>query len=171
MNFQKLRNTSFSLFFNGLVSTNLYSCLSMETLYFLHSLYSLAKLKKWHTFKSYIKERFWFLKKSQLWQKQYVMICYASSGSVLQLLHILSSRFTAILVYVPFLLLPLCDVIYVVSNSKYNLEYKKTLFRSLQCFRLQRFLYGKNKKHFRTCTYIIYTLFLKFQRKISKVQH
>ena len=105
--------TSFSLFFNGFVSTNLYSCLSMETLYFLHSLYSLVKLNKWYTFKSYIKERFWFLKKSQIWQKQYVMICYASSGSVLQLLHILSSRFTAILVYVPFLLLPLCDVIYV----------------------------------------------------------
>ena len=100
-------------FVNGLVSTNLYSCLSMETLYFLHSLYSLVKLNKWYTFKSYIKERFWFIKKSQIWQKQYVMICYASSGSVLQLLHILSSRFTAILVYVPFLLLPLCDVIYV----------------------------------------------------------
>ena len=55
--------------------TNLYSCLSIETLYFLHSLYSSEKLKKWCTFKSCVTEIFWSLKNLQTSQKRKV-ICY-----------------------------------------------------------------------------------------------
>ena len=113
MDFHKLSHYSL-LFFNDLVSTNLYSCFSMETLYFLHSMHSLEKLKKWYTIKSCITKRFWFLKKLQIWQKQKI-IRYVSSGSVLPLLHNLSSRFSAILIYAQFMLLPLCDVLYVWS--------------------------------------------------------
>ena len=72
-------------FVNGLVSTNLYSCLSMKPLYFLHSLHFLEKLKEWYTFKSCIEERFWFLKRLKIWKKR-KMIRYVSSGSVLSLL-------------------------------------------------------------------------------------
>ena len=101
-------------FDNGLLFTNLNSCLSMKTLYFLHSLQPLEKLKKWYTFKSCTEERFWFLTKLEISQKRKVIL-YVSSGSVLPLLRKLSSQFAAILVYAQFLSLPSCDVIYVWS--------------------------------------------------------
>ena len=106
-------------FVNGPVSFNLYSFLSKEIPYFLHSLHSLEKLKEYHTFKSCIKERFWFLKKLQISQKQKI-IRGVNSSSILPLLCILLSQFAAILVYTSFCLYPRfsvttpwCDVIYV----------------------------------------------------------
>ena len=106
-------------FVNGRVSFNLYSFLSKEIPYFLHSLHSLEKLKEQHTFKSCIKKRFWFLKKLQISQKQKI-IRGVNSSSTLPLLCILSSRFAASLVYTSFCLYPRfsvitpwCDVIYV----------------------------------------------------------
>ena len=46
----------------------------------------------------------------------------------------------------------------MISNGKYNFE-DKNIFPFLQCFRLQSFLYWKDKNHFSTCTYIKHTLF------------
>ena len=75
------------------LSTNLYSCLAMEILYFLHLLDSLEKLKKWYTFKSCTRERFWSL----------------NSGSVLPLVRNLSLQFVTTLINDQFFLY-LCGV-------------------------------------------------------------
>ena len=148
-----------SYFVNGRLSTNLYFYLAMETLYFLQSLHSLEKLKKWYTFQSCVNERFWFLKKLQISQKL-KMICCVSFNSVLPLLRNFSSRFAANLFYAQFLSLPLCVVIYVRSLTVNMIsKIRNIIFQFLQCFKLQSFLYWKNKKHFSTCTYIKHTLF------------
>ena len=88
------------------------------------------------------------------------MIRYVSSSLVLRLLCDFSSRFDAISFYAQFLSLPLCDVIFVWSLTvNINLKIKNIIFQFLQCFRLQSFLYWKDKNHFSTCTYIKHTLF------------
>ena len=88
------------------------------------------------------------------------MIRYVSSSLVLRLLCDFSSRFDAISLYAQFLSLPLCDVIFVWSLTvNINLKIKNIIFQFLQCFRLQSFLYWKDKNHFSTCTYIKHTLF------------
>ena len=88
------------------------------------------------------------------------MIRYVSSSLVLRLLCDFSSRFDAISFYAQFLSLPLCDVIFVWSLTvNIKLKIKNIIFQFLQCFRLQSFLYWKDKNHFSTCTYIKHTLF------------
>ena len=88
------------------------------------------------------------------------MIRYVSSSLVLRLLCDFSSRFDAISFYAQFLSLPLCDVIFVWSLTvNIILKIKNIIFQFLQCFRLQSFLYWKDKNHFSTCTYIKHTLF------------
>ena len=105
------------------------------------------------------KHRFWFLKKLQISQKL-KMICCVSFNSVLPLLRNFSSRFAANLFYAQFLSLPLCVVIYVRSLTVNMIsKIRNIIFQFLQCFKLQSFLYWKNKKHFSTCTYIKHTLF------------
>ena len=97
------------------------------------------------------------------------MIRYVSSSLVLPLLHDFSSRFDAISFYAQFLSLPLCDVIFVWSLTvNINLKIKNIIFQFLQCFRLQSFLYWKNKNHFSTCTYIKHTLFPEGSTKTIK---
>ena len=97
------------------------------------------------------------------------MIRYVSSSLVLRLLCDFSSRFDAISFYAQFLSLPLCDVIFVWSLTvNINLKIKNIIFQFLQCFRLQSFLYWKNKNHFSTCTYIKHTLFPEGSTKTIK---
>ena len=108
-------------------------------MYFLHSMHSLEKLKKWYTFKSCITKRFWFLKKLQIWQKQKI-IRYVSSGSVLSLLRNLSSRFSAILIYAQFMLLPLCDVLCVWSLMGNIISKIRSIISILSVFQITEFL-------------------------------
>ena len=97
------------------------------------------------------------------------MIRYVSSSLVLRLLCDFSSRFDAISLYAQFLSLPLCDVIFVWSLTvNINLKIKNIIFQFLQCFRLQSFLYWKDKNHFSTCTYIKHTLFPEGSTKTIK---
>ena len=97
------------------------------------------------------------------------MIRYVSSSLVLRLLCDFSSRFDAISFYAQFLSLPLCDVIFVWSLTvNINLKIKNIIFQFLQCFRLQSFLYWKDKNHFSTCTYIKHTLFPEGSTKTIK---
>ena len=97
------------------------------------------------------------------------MIRYVSSSLVLRLLCDFSSRFDAISFYAQFLSLPLCDVIFVWSLTvNIKLKIKNIIFQFLQCFRLQSFLYWKDKNHFSTCTYIKHTLFPEGSTKTIK---
>ena len=97
------------------------------------------------------------------------MIRYVSSSLVLRLLCDFSSRFDAISFYAQFLSLPLCDVIFVWSLTvNIILKIKNIIFQFLQCFRLQSFLYWKDKNHFSTCTYIKHTLFPEGSTKTIK---
>ena len=97
------------------------------------------------------------------------MIRHVSSSLVLPLLCDFSSRFDAISFYGQFLSLPLCDVIFDVWSLTVNIILKiKNIFQFLQCFRLQSFVYWKDKNHFLTCTYIKHTLFPEGSTKTIK---